>query len=187
VHLRVGHGRTLCPFHLLTTDPNSKYLDSHLRPYTCRYANTKQDCEDLRFSSNACLFRHEREAHGLHNHGHNPFLCKFPTCERAKANNGFPRKWNLRDHMKRMHNHIEDDGDDRRRRPAPSSVAMRRSGSGGRSRGPQPYSKDARPPMMVRHPQALYAPVPDFTLPVTNALDAFQFNPSLPATYYQEY
>lgn len=176
------------PLPPLTTDGCSKYLDSHLRPYTCRFANTKQDCEDLRFSSNACLFRHEREAHGLHNHGHNPFLCKFVNCERAKPTNGFPRKWNLRDHMKRMHNYVEDDEkDDRRRRQAPGSVPMRRSGSAGRPRGPQPYTRDARPSVARRQTQAVHPHVPDFTMPVTNALDPFQFNPSLPAMYYQEY
>lgn len=83
------------------TSDNSKYLDSHLRPYRCKF--TDAECEEARFSSNACLFRHEREAHGLHNHGVNPFVCKFEDCDRARPGNGFPRRWNLRDHMKRVH------------------------------------------------------------------------------------
>jgi hypothetical protein len=64
---------------------------------------THHDCGSPRFSSNACLFRHQREAHGLHGHGENPHLCRFPACERAQERNGFPRKWNLKDHMKRVH------------------------------------------------------------------------------------
>ncbi|KAJ6446619.1 zinc finger domain-containing protein [Purpureocillium lavendulum] len=77
-----------------------KFVDSHLKPYRCK-ADT---CEGARFSSTACLLRHEREAHGLHGHGDKPFLCSYEGCERAVPGNGFPRQWNLRDHMKRVHN-----------------------------------------------------------------------------------
>lgn len=59
----------------------------------------------LRFSSNACLFRHEREAHGLHGHGDNPHLCLWEGCERSAPGNGFPRRWNLYDHMRRVHDY----------------------------------------------------------------------------------
>ncbi|KAJ9630398.1 hypothetical protein H2204_008463 [Knufia peltigerae] len=114
----------------------NKYLDSHLRPYRCRFTD-KPECEDARFSSNACLFRHEREAHGLHNHGFNPFLCKFMDCDRAKQGNGFPRRWNQRDHMRRVHDYEEKETKDRgaeqnkRRKTqgAPTSAAMKRSAS----------------------------------------------------------
>ncbi|ATY64489.1 C2H2 finger domain-containing [Cordyceps militaris] len=81
-----------------------KYVDSHLKPYKCKVAS----CEDARFSSTACRLRHEREAHGLHGHGNKPFLCTHEGCERAQDGNGFPRQWNLRDHMKRVHNDVGD-------------------------------------------------------------------------------
>ncbi|SPJ73592.1 uncharacterized protein FTOL_03322 [Fusarium torulosum] len=77
-----------------------KFVDSHLKPYRCK----AESCEGARFSSTACLLRHEREAHGLHGHGDKPFLCVYEGCERAVSGNGFPRQWNLRDHMKRVHN-----------------------------------------------------------------------------------
>lgn len=79
----------------------SKYLDSHLKPYRCKVPA----CMDaqLQFSSNACLFRHEREAHGFHGHGDNPHLCLFEGCERSIPGYGFPRRWNLFDHMRRVH------------------------------------------------------------------------------------
>ncbi|PHH76140.1 hypothetical protein CDD80_1772 [Ophiocordyceps camponoti-rufipedis] len=77
-----------------------KFVDSHMKPYRCK----AESCEGARFSSTACLLRHEREAHGLHGHGEKPFLCMYEGCERAAAGNGFPRQWNLRDHMKRVHN-----------------------------------------------------------------------------------
>lgn len=75
-------------------------MDSHLKPYRCK----AESCDGARFSSTACLLRHEREAHGLHGHGDKPFLCVYEGCERAVIGNGFPRQWNLRDHMKRVHN-----------------------------------------------------------------------------------
>lgn len=59
----------------------------------------------LQFSSNACLFRHEREAHGLHGHGDNPHLCLFEGCDRSVPGFGFPRRWNLFDHMRRVHDY----------------------------------------------------------------------------------
>ncbi|QSZ29345.1 hypothetical protein DSL72_003859 [Monilinia vaccinii-corymbosi] len=77
-----------------------KFVDSHLKPYRCKIAA----CADNKFSSTACLLRHEREAHAMHGHGDKPFLCKYDGCERGVTGNGFPRRWNLYDHMKRVHN-----------------------------------------------------------------------------------
>ncbi|KAI9835033.1 MAG: hypothetical protein M1819_002585 [Sarea resinae] len=78
-----------------------KYVDSHLRPYRCKIAT----CVEARFSSTACLLRHEREAHGMHGHGAKPHLCPYENCERSILGNGFPRRWNLYDHMKRVHDY----------------------------------------------------------------------------------
>ncbi|KAJ9233995.1 hypothetical protein DTO207G8_4110 [Paecilomyces variotii] len=106
-------GKYYCPFatgdkpcnHPPTTQKCAyhKYLDSHLKPYRCKVPA----CMDaqLQFSSNACLFRHEREAHGLHGHGDNPHLCLFEGCDRSVPGYGFPRRWNLFDHMKRVHDY----------------------------------------------------------------------------------
>lgn len=99
-----------------------------MRPYRCKFAD--RECDEARFSSNACLFRHEREAHGLHNHGVNPFLCKFPECDRAREGNGFPRRWNLRDHMKRVHEYDEAKCAKEVFRPSGSEATKRRKGSG---------------------------------------------------------
>lgn len=143
----------------------SKYLDSHLRPYKCKFAAPNSDCEEARFSSNACLFRHERETHGMHNHGHNPFVCLYQDCERAKEGNGFPRRWNQRDHMKRMHGWEGDDSSPdrpsegvKRRRGPPASVPMRRSGSSNYARvqqtavaAPKDHRRPARQPSQVSY------------------------------------
>lgn len=80
---------------------SSKHIDSHLRPYRCKHPS----CYEQQFSSTACLLRHEREAHGMHGHGKNPFDCPYPGCERSEPGKGFPRRWNLSDHMKRVHKH----------------------------------------------------------------------------------
>jgi len=76
-----------------------KYVDSHLKPFRCN----KRTCVGVQFSSTACLLRHEREAHGMHGHGARPHLCHFTDCERAVPGHGFPRRYNLFDHMKRVH------------------------------------------------------------------------------------
>lgn len=75
-----------------------------MKPYRCKVAACME--AQLRFSSNACLFRHEREAHGLHGHGDNPHLCFWEGCERSVPGYGFPRRWNLYDHMRRVHDYM---------------------------------------------------------------------------------
>ncbi|KAL2270347.1 hypothetical protein VTJ83DRAFT_2531 [Remersonia thermophila] len=77
-----------------------KFVDSHLKPYRCKV----DGCENARFSSTACLLRHEREAHAMHGHGEKPYRCTYEGCERSIPGHGFPRQWNLRDHMRRVHN-----------------------------------------------------------------------------------
>ncbi|KAJ4403749.1 hypothetical protein N0V85_005020 [Neurospora sp. IMI 360204] len=77
-----------------------KFVDSHLKPYRCKV----EGCQNARFSSTACLLRHEREAHAMHGHGEKPYLCTYEGCERSLPGHGFPRQWNLRDHMRRVHN-----------------------------------------------------------------------------------
>ncbi|KAL5412633.1 hypothetical protein PMIN04_009771 [Paraphaeosphaeria minitans] len=76
-----------------------KYVDSHLKPFRCKIAK----CESIPFSSTACLLRHEREAHGMHGHGARPNLCHYADCERSTPGQGFPRRYNLFDHMRRVH------------------------------------------------------------------------------------
>ncbi|KAI2224395.1 hypothetical protein LOZ12_005687 [Ophidiomyces ophidiicola] len=101
-HCPFAEGKNPCK-HNPTTQKCTyhKYLDSHLKPYRCKVPQ----CVDAHFSSNACLFRHEREAHGMHGHGENPHLCRFPSCDRSIPGNGFPRRWNLHDHMRRVHDY----------------------------------------------------------------------------------
>ena len=40
----------------------------------------------------------------MHGHGDKPYLCTYEGCDRAHHGNGFPRQWNLKDHMRRVHN-----------------------------------------------------------------------------------
>ncbi|KAK8088803.1 hypothetical protein PG997_003764 [Apiospora hydei] len=98
-----------------------KFVDSHLKPYRCKV----DSCENARFSSTACLLRHEREAHAMHGHGDKPYLCTYEGCDRAVPGCGFPRNWNLRDHMRRVHN----DNGQSLSSGAPSSVSGRGSTS----------------------------------------------------------
>ncbi|KAF2867607.1 hypothetical protein BDV95DRAFT_610523 [Massariosphaeria phaeospora] len=89
-----------------------KYVDSHLKPFRCKM----NGCSGVQFSSTACLLRHEREAHGMHGHGSKPNLCLFPECERSHEGEGFPRRYNLYDHMRRVHDY------DRREEASPPAT-----------------------------------------------------------------
>ena len=75
-----------------------------MKPFRCKL----EACAKQEFSSTACLLRHEREAHGMHGHGERPHLCYYSGCDRGVQGNGFPRRYNLFDHMKRVHDHKED-------------------------------------------------------------------------------
>ena len=100
----------------------SKHLDSHFKPYRCKLPK----CKSVVFSSTACQLRHEREAHGMHGHGEKPFRCDFPDCSRYL--DGFPRRWNARDHMKRIHNHIPADSLSRSHSPTSSTASSQSNG-----------------------------------------------------------
>jgi hypothetical protein len=95
----------------------SKFVDSHLKPFRCR----QEACSKQEFSSTACLLRHEREAHGMHGHGDRPHLCFYTGCERGLPGNGFPRRYNLFDHMKRVHDHREENSS---AVPSPKTAAV---------------------------------------------------------------
>lgn len=97
----------------------SKHLDSHLKPYRCKLST----CSTLAFSSTACLLRHEREAHGMHGHGDKPHLCTYQDCERSILGNGFPRRWNLYDHMRRVHGYTGSASSPGSTSPTPSSAS----------------------------------------------------------------
>ncbi|KAI7222537.1 hypothetical protein KC333_g1107 [Hortaea werneckii] len=106
-----------------------KFIDSHLKPFRCKI----EACAKQEFSSTACLLRHEREAHGMHGHGDRPHLCYYPGCERGIPGNGFPRRYNLFDHMKRVHDHKED-STSLTASPGPASDASNPRRAGGRKR-----------------------------------------------------
>ncbi|KAG5796277.1 hypothetical protein H9Q69_004703 [Fusarium xylarioides] len=62
-----------------------------------------------------------RSPQRLRGHANNPkpLLCLYDGCERAVPGNGFPRPWNLRDHMKRVHNHHDSSTSHRNPSPPP--------------------------------------------------------------------
>lgn len=115
---------------------SSKHLDSHLKPYRCKASS----CVSVTFSSSACMLRHEREAHGMHGHGEN--LCFFQTCERSQPGNGFRRRWNLGDHMKRMHDYVGPALSAGSSSPTPSSASSLYQGIPSKRRRPSNVSQN---------------------------------------------
>ncbi|KAF2725923.1 hypothetical protein K431DRAFT_299645 [Polychaeton citri CBS 116435] len=155
-------GLYYCPFKDTATDPScnhkatklkcnyDKYIDSHLKPFRCKF----ETCAKQEFSSTACLLRHEREAHGMHGHGERPHLCWYTGCERGMSGNGFPRRYNLFDHMKRVHDHKET--------PSTSGDAGDKKTIGRKRKASNPPAAAAEPPsqkskLMQMPPQPLPA------------------------------
>jgi hypothetical protein len=61
--------------------------------------------------------------HGMHGHGSKPHLCIFSNCERAQQGNGFPRRYNLLDHMKRVHDYVPKEPSSQESSPSTSTSA----------------------------------------------------------------
>ena len=140
---------------------SSKFIDSHLKPFRCKM----EACAKMEFSSTACLLRHEREAHGLHGHGEKPNLCEYAGCDRATPGNGFPRRYNLFDHMKRVHDH--------KGSPAESTGSPMAGGDGQKKAGGRKRKASASPqapaaqrpktlPLPPQNVQAVYYPTPGY-------------------------
>ncbi|KAM0719549.1 hypothetical protein Q7P37_003679 [Cladosporium fusiforme] len=128
----------------------SKFVDSHLKPFRCR----QEACAKQEFSSTACLLRHEREAHGMHGHGDRPHLCFYSGCDRGLPGNGFPRRYNLFDHMKRVHDHKEDTNPGLASPEATAADASGQRKSAGRKRkAPSSAASDSAPQRQKTMPQ----------------------------------
>ncbi|EME87329.1 uncharacterized protein MYCFIDRAFT_212839 [Pseudocercospora fijiensis CIRAD86] len=163
-----------CPFE---SDPNcqhkptklkcnyDKFIDSHLKPFRCKI----EACSKQEFSSTACLLRHEREAHGMHGHGDRPHLCYYGGCERGIPGNGFPRRYNLFDHMKRVHDHKDEPTQDRGSPEGRKTSGRKRKASGSVSEeSPAQRPKIQRIPTPVSEPSPVMA-VPQATCVATDA------------------
>lgn len=148
---------------------HSKFVDSHLKPFRCR----QEACSKQEFSSTACLLRHEREAHGMHGHGDRPHLCFYTGCERGLPGNGFPRRYNLFDHMKRVHDHREDTSTGL---PSPETVSAdvaQKKGAGRKRKAPSSATSDSAAQRRKTSPHlASQAPVQSSLLPRQDVLQA---------------
>ncbi|KAF2486727.1 hypothetical protein BDY17DRAFT_292003 [Neohortaea acidophila] len=66
----------------------------------------------------------------MYGHGERPHQCYYAGCDRSQPGNGFPRRYNLFDHMKRMHDHKEDTAN-----PSPAGTALGKAAIQSKSRG----------------------------------------------------
>jgi hypothetical protein len=69
-----------------------KHKAKHSKPYICQVPN----CKHTRFGDKGGLDRHTREVRGSQTH-----CCPITSCKRYVR--GFPRKYNLVEHLKRCH------------------------------------------------------------------------------------
>lgn len=74
-------------------------MDKHDRPYKCSH----KGCEKLQgFTYSGGLLRHEREVHKLHGGTKKALFCPHTDCKRSSGQ-GFTRKENLAEHIRRVH------------------------------------------------------------------------------------
>ena len=98
----------------------------------------------------------------MHGHGERPHLCYYPGCERGIPGNGFPRRYNLFDHMKRVHDHKEEP-DSLVDSPFIAGETQGQRRGGGRKRKAtgatpeEPAAQRQRPPVPMALPQPAQA------------------------------
>lgn len=80
----------------------NKHLDRHERPYKCH----EPGCDiTAGFTYSGGLLRHLREVHKKQSPGKKLLHCPYPNCSRA-GGDGFTRKENLEEHMRRRHQQL---------------------------------------------------------------------------------
>jgi hypothetical protein len=78
---------------------NSKHMDKHERPYKC---DKPQCAKLLGFTYSGGLLRHEREVHSMHGGPKEQLFCPIKHCKRH-TEQGFTRRENLQEHLRRVH------------------------------------------------------------------------------------
>ena len=74
-------------------------MDKHERPYKC---DKPQCAKLLGFTYSGGLLRHEREVHGMHGGPKEQLFCPIKHCKRH-TEQGFTRRENLQEHLRRVH------------------------------------------------------------------------------------
>jgi hypothetical protein len=98
-------------------------MDKHTRPYVC----LQPGCEKIRgFTYSGGLLRHEREVHRKYGGPKAPRFCPHKDCKRSTGQ-GFSRKENLHEHLRRVHRGVGIDENDfvnaETPKPSPAAVA----------------------------------------------------------------
>lgn len=95
----------------------TKHMDKHNRPYVCE----ERGCEKiLGFTYSGGLLRHQREVHKQHGGPKASCMCPHKGCKRSTGT-GFSRRENLVEHLRRLHDGIEEAGEDPGATPTPTS------------------------------------------------------------------
>ncbi|KAF7712897.1 Zinc finger C2H2 type domain-containing protein [Penicillium ucsense] len=82
----------------------SKHMDKHDRPFRCHEPGCNRG---QGFTYSGGLLRHQREVHKKYTNAITPIVCPYTDCNRSSGN-GFTRRENLREHLRRRHRHTDD-------------------------------------------------------------------------------
>lgn len=131
-------------------------MDKHDRPYKC----AEPGCEKLKgFTYSGGLIRHEREVHRKHGGPKRPLMCPHSDCKRSTGN-GFSRKENLKEHLRRVHRVLEpgegDSGLDGIDEAAEAAAQQQAASPADTDPNIHPSLKRRRADSMDAHEQSIY-------------------------------
>lgn len=113
----------------------SKHMDKHDCPFRCHEPGCTRE---KGFTDSGGLLHHQREVHQKYTNARMPIMCPYADCGRSSGN-GFTRRENLREHLRRRHQHADDFGRNNRLHDATKDLSEANDGGNIRKEFTQLY------------------------------------------------